>query len=125
MAKKKAVSSTARKSGSGSKRKPRAKADRRPSPNTKKPAATKPKAKKRNVKAASVARQRLLSDHQIGEVAGEIWHELAQQDGQSLTALKKSIDAPAELVFAAVGWLAREGKLDFATSGRSVKVSLR
>jgi len=50
---------------------------------------------------------------------------LADHGGQSLTALKKSIDAPAELVVAAVGWLAREGKLDFATSGRSVKVSLR
>jgi hypothetical protein len=99
MAKKKVVSSSA----SGSKRKPRAKADGHASP----------------------PRRRFLSEDQIGEVAGEIWHALAEHGGQSPTALKKLIDAPAELVLAAVGWLAREGKLEFAMSGRSVKVSLR
>jgi hypothetical protein len=66
-----------------------------------------------------------LSNDQIGEVAGEIWDLLTGQNGQSLAAIKKSIDAPADVVMAAVGWLAREEKLEFEQSGRSVKVSLR
>jgi len=125
MAKKKVVSSATSKSASRSKRKPRAKAAGRQSPNAKKPAARKPAAKKQDVAVALPPRQRFLSNDQIGETAGAVWHVLAEHGGQRLTALKKSIDAPAELVVAAVGWLAREGKLDFATSGRSVKVSLR
>jgi len=125
MAKKRIVSSASNKSAAGSKRKPRAQADGRQSPDAKKPAARKTTAKKQGVAAALLPRQRFLSNDQIGETAGEVWHVLAEHGGQSLTALKKSIDAPAELVVAAVGWLAREGKLDFATCGRSVKVSLR
>jgi hypothetical protein len=125
MAKKKVVSSPASSSTSGSKRKSQAKAASRQSSDAKKPASKKPKAKKQGAAVAFPCRQRVLSDHQIGEVAGEIWHLLAEHGGQGLAALKNSIDAPAELVLAAVGWLAREGKLNFATSGRSLNVSLR
>ena len=39
--------------------------------------------------------------------------------------LKKSIDAPDDLILAAIGWLARENKLAFDANGRSIKVSLR
>ena len=67
----------------------------------------------------------VLSDEQIGQIAGEVWHLLAASDGLSLAALKKSFDAPSDTVLAALGWLAREGKIDFASSGRTVKVSLR
>ena len=75
-------------------------------------------------RAASSA-GRALSQDEIGNVAGEVWHLLASQGDQTVAALKKSVDAPADLVLAAVGWLAREGKLDFVTSGRSLKLSLR
>lgn len=68
---------------------------------------------------------RVWCNEQIGEVAGLVWHVLAERDGQSLTALKKAVDAPSDLVLAAVGWLAREGKLEFVTSGRTMSVSLR
>ena len=53
----------------------------------------------------------VLSNDQIGRTAGEVWHQLAENDGLSLAAIKKSLDAPSELVLAALGWLAREGKL--------------
>ena len=66
-----------------------------------------------------------FSYEEIGRTAGDVWAVLTKKDGQTLAALKKSVDAPADLVVAAVGWLAREEKLDIATSGRSVKVSLR
>lgn len=70
-------------------------------------------------------RQGLSSCDQIGEIAGEVWNVLSEKNEQSMTAIKNSIDAPADLVAAAVGWLAREDKLDFKATGRSVKVSLR
>jgi len=91
-----------------------------------KPKAAKPAAKKAtNSRPAPTAQQAILSNDLIGETAGEVWHQLADSNGQSLAALKKSVDAPGELVLAALGWLAREGKLSFSTSGRSVKVALR
>ncbi len=58
-------------------------------------------------------------------MAGEVWGLLANGDGQTLAAIKKRVDAPADLVVAAVGWLAREDKLEFTTSGRTVKLSLK
>lgn len=92
----------------------------------KKPAGSKPGAAKQPAtSAAPTGRKRVLSQDEIGAVAGEVWHALSQGGGQNLTALKKSIDAPGDLVLAATGWLAREGKLEFDTSGRAVKVSLR
>ena len=71
------------------------------------------------------AAERTLSPTVIGEVAGEIWQLLANRDGQTLAAIKKSIPAPGDVVVAAVGWLAREGKLEFAASGRTLKISLK
>ena len=38
--------------------------------------------------------------------------------------IKSEIDGPADLVVAAVGWLAREEKLRIRNSGRSIIVSL-
>jgi predicted double-glycine peptidase len=70
-------------------------------------------------------KSRPFSDEQIGLVAGEIWHFLATAEGQTLASVKKSIEASPDLTTAAIGWLAREGKLDIAGSGRSVKLSLR
>lgn len=66
-----------------------------------------------------------MSDELIGQTAGEIWHLLSAGGPQRLTTVKKSIPRSPELVLAAVGWLAREGKLKFASSGRSLKVTLR
>ena len=74
---------------------------------------------------ADTPAKNLFSNDQIGAVAGEIWQRLAKESEQSLAARKKSNSAPADLVMAAIGWLAREGKLHFRTSGRTVKVSLR
>ena len=69
-------------------------------------------------------RQRVLTGDEIGQVAGDVWHLLDDENHLTLTSIKKSIDAPEPLILAALGWLAREGKLQFATSGRTTKVSL-
>jgi len=66
-----------------------------------------------------------FSNAQIGQTAGEVWQSLCGKNGQTIAALKKNIAAPNDMVAAAIGWLAREDKLQFEASGRTVKVSLR
>jgi hypothetical protein len=68
---------------------------------------------------------RVLDNEHIGHVAGDVWQLLDKDGGQSLPAIKKAIDAPGDIVLAAIGWLAREDKLNFSKSGRSLTVSLR
>jgi hypothetical protein len=65
-----------------------------------------------------------LSTESIGEAAGAIWSCLDSNGPQTLAKLKKTVDAPADVTLAAVGWLAREGKLVFETSAKAVTISL-
>ena len=48
----------------------------------------------------------------IGENAGLVWGAL-QNGAQGLKALKKATKLKNEELFLALGWLAREGKLNF------------
>jgi hypothetical protein len=73
----------------------------------------------------AAATQPAFSPHEIGNAAGEVWALLSNNGEQTLAAIKKSVDAPSDIVLAAVGWLAREDKIEFATTGRTVKISLR
>lgn len=66
-----------------------------------------------------------FSHIEIGHVAGEVWGSLSRDGGLTVAALKKSVNAPGDVVLAAIGWLAREDKLEFSAQGRSVKISLR
>jgi winged helix-turn-helix protein DUF2582 len=43
----------------------------------------------------------------------------------TLSKLKQGTTLSDQLVFAGIGWLAREEKLNFTTEGRSVRVCLR
>ena len=74
--------------------------------------------------ALRIAKQYLDTGHR-DRAAGILRQLLANRDGQSLAAIKKSIPAPGDIVVAAVGWLAREGKLEFLQSGRTLKISLK
>lgn len=75
-------------------------------------------------KTASAGTGTPLSPHAIGDTAGSVWTCLNEQGPQTLAQLKKEVAAPADLVLAAVGWLAREGKLHFEARGKTVTVSL-
>ena len=55
-----------------------------------------------------------FSGIEIGHVAGEVWGLLGRDGGQTVAAIKKSINAPSDVVLAAIGWLAREDKLEFS-----------
>jgi hypothetical protein len=81
-------------------------------------------AAKATVKKPKTTKAAGLTNDLIGDTAGKVWHALAAEP-LTMAALKKSVDAPEEAVLAALGWLAREGKLAFDSSGRSLTVSLR
>jgi hypothetical protein len=67
----------------------------------------------------------VLGNHQIGETAGAVWLYLTEKGEVPLTTIKKDLSMSADLLLAAVGWLAREEKLWFAVSGKTVKISLK
>jgi len=60
----------------------------------------------------------------IGEIAGRIWKYLDANGECSLASLKKYLELKPDQVTLALGWLAREGKVDLKKSGTSVKVKL-
>jgi len=59
----------------------------------------------------------------IGENAGKIWQAL-ENGALTLKSLKKATKLKDADLHLALGWLSREGKLNFATEGEDTKISL-
>jgi hypothetical protein len=68
-------------------------------------------------------RESCLSE--IGETAGAVWHTLNEQGPLTIAKLVKEIEAPRDVVMQALGWLAREEKVEIEEDGRTRVVSLR
>ena len=71
--------------------------------------------------------QQELLNHQvesIGLVAGWVWKYLDEHGAVTLSKLAREIDAPRDMVMQGVGWLAREGKIEFHEGPRSKMISL-
>jgi hypothetical protein len=62
---------------------------------------------------------------EIGNAAGTIWRYLEPRGQTPLGRLKQGTRLSVQLLFMGLGWLAREGKLDFAKDKRGFRVSLR
>jgi hypothetical protein len=63
---------------------------------------------------------------EIGEAAGRLWHVLDVKGPQTVAKLVKEMDdIPRDVVMQAMGWLAREDKLEMEEDGRTRIVSLR
>lgn len=61
----------------------------------------------------------------IGTNAGKVWNALNDGGKMSLKALKKATKIKAEKdMYAALGWLAKEGKLAFEETDNDIFVSL-
>lgn len=60
----------------------------------------------------------------IGTNAGAIWNALNENNGQTVKALKKATKLKDKEIFAALGWLAREGKISLAATEDDVLVTL-
>lgn len=61
----------------------------------------------------------------IGEMAGRIWRTLDEEGELRVSTLKRQLDAPDALVYMALGWLAREDKLEMESQGRTYVVRLK
>jgi len=62
---------------------------------------------------------------QVGETAGKVWHLLNDHGPQTLVQLKKRLNGSSEMVTFALGWLAREDKVDISQDKKNLKVALR
>jgi hypothetical protein len=60
----------------------------------------------------------------IGEVAGKVWLVLSEQGPLTLTQLVKAVEEPRDTVMQALGWLAREDKVNIEAHGRNRTASL-
>ena len=61
----------------------------------------------------------------IGEMAGVVWCTLSENGTMTMAKLVKAIGEPRDNVMQALGWLAREDKIDIVEDGRSRVISLR
>lgn len=62
---------------------------------------------------------------QVGVTAGKVWHILNDFGPQTLAQLKKKLNGSGELVGFALGWLAREDKIDISQEKKNFKVALK
>ena len=53
--------------------------------------------------------------HAIGDTAGKIWRKLKSEGETNITNVPKLLDEKAPVVYMALGWLAREDKVEFRT----------
>ncbi len=61
----------------------------------------------------------------IGETAGLIWRHLSSKGPTTLTVLAKQVAVPRDLLLQAIGWLARENKIEITDKGRGKTFSLK
>ena len=61
----------------------------------------------------------------IGIAAGKIWEYLEENGATSVTKVTKETELNRNDVQRAIGWLAKEGKLNFETEGRTELLSLK
>ena len=83
----------------------------------------KPSAAKAKVAKPPAVRQSCLAE--VGEAAGLVWHALDGKGEIAIAKLVKDLDQPRDLVMQAVGWLAREDKIEIVGEGKSRNISLR
>ena len=62
---------------------------------------------------------------EIGETAGQVWRLLESDGPQTLAQIKKKLGSKLSYTDYALGWLAREGKIEFTPEKRTYKVSLK
>jgi hypothetical protein len=61
----------------------------------------------------------------IGETAGKVWKFLEENEEATLTQLKKGVKADPNLILQAIGWLAREDKLQIDKKERFITYTLK
>ena len=60
----------------------------------------------------------------IIEAAGKTWKYLAENGSTEIASLGKTLKIKSELAFQALGWLAREDKINYTENSKKTYVSL-
>ncbi|TMA10809.1 MAG: hypothetical protein E6J89_09510 [Deltaproteobacteria bacterium] len=61
----------------------------------------------------------------IGETAGKVWNLLQRNGKASLPTVERGVQSPKSVVHMAIGWLAREGKVELRQDKRTIELWLR
>lgn len=61
----------------------------------------------------------------IGQTAGKVWQFLEHQGKSSVSAIEKGVPGSSREVQMAIGWLAREGKVEFSDESRGLYILLK
>lgn len=64
-------------------------------------------------------------NHEIGFAAGKVWNTLNTEGNVSTERLKRVTRLNDKLLYQAIGWLAREDKLNFEKKGKYLSISLK
>ncbi|MGH9450786.1 MAG: winged helix-turn-helix domain-containing protein [Terriglobia bacterium] len=62
---------------------------------------------------------------QVGHTAGKVWQQLSQNGPQTVSQLKKSLNGEGDVLQFAIGWLAREDKVELVPEKKSFRVLLK
>jgi len=61
----------------------------------------------------------------VGETAGKIWHLLNEEGPLTFSQLRKKLNGSGEILSFALGWLAREDKVDITQDKKILNVALK
>lgn len=61
----------------------------------------------------------------VGKTAGDVWEYLKGAGKSSVSAVEKSVSAPGREVHMAIGWLAREDKIELGDEARGLYIWLK
>ncbi len=62
--------------------------------------------------------------NKIGDIAGKIWKILGEKEDVEISKLPQILKEKGEIVYQALGWLAREDKINYHSKGGKSFVSL-
>lgn len=62
---------------------------------------------------------------EVGDVAGKIWRLLDSNGPHTLAEIKKKLNVSSEILSFAVGWLAREDKVNIVRETRNLRIQLK
>ena len=60
----------------------------------------------------------------IGETAGKVWNLLQRNGKTNLPTVEREVQSPKSVVHMAIGWLAREGKVELRQEKRTIELWL-
>jgi Mn-dependent DtxR family transcriptional regulator len=61
----------------------------------------------------------------VGKTAGRVWELLKKNHEMTLSQLPKALKQKDTVVYQAVGWLAREDKIEYHTKGNKTVLSVK